>query len=476
MFKVGDLVRKEGRMEALVIERSETEYTLYAINGLYQMIVDRSSLKLKYTKTKTRRENVPKERVALSGYNLYYDLEENTFLDFSDAEIVGNVNEDAVLSERLTKDFFELLRGCLADDCATQGYGRISEMLSFSKAFSGFGCSSPDVSFVDYEIGDIFSDNLKKSDFFHREYVKDGVVAVDRDFFKSNYWCVVKESDFGFLAVHVETQMIFHFNERGEATHFVNDIDNRWTYPFGTWRMTCNALEHYMDLPFSFQQDFDKQKNPFYKLVEITKDHFFHGLRLDRKMELSQKELGILGDVMMLKVKALELRYDSPRSWKYREQWISFMYRLKESLKHEKVDFYHDNLDDYDREFTLGETELSPYYRFAFDHYYEKTKISMEILKVPRGKSLLHSGVLQVDGVEYIEGCELEKDYKNFVDIYKKAFKRMAAKADCRGYWLVKFKKEFTRHILSHCEARYPYSMERIVEDLSIDTGMVEAA
>jgi len=468
MYRIGDVLVINEKEKVLVNGVDKEVYSMFVLNGLYEFKVNKKSLEMTLLKKPTQRESMPNVEFFLNGYNLYYDLEDNNFIKIETATCLGNVNLDKELDKEIKEDFFHILEGNLINGSVIQGYKKMAEMINFSRSYDIFANVLKNTSPLEYKKGDLFTDNIQKSDFYHNEISRDNKVLVNKDELKGNYWRVLRESDIGFLAINLETMLIFHFNENGKATHYVNDIDSRWTYPLGNYGMITNSLEHYMNYPFSFQQNFKKQSQEFYKLVEITEDHFFYGLYVSKNVKLGQRGLELIQNSILRGIKAAELKYVSPRSWCYRERFGMLMSKLSKRIKDNGVSFYHNNFGFYDDNLEFSVYKNPSYDRFAYDSFYEKSLDMYNELGKNEDILGLGGGVLTINGIEYLEGYDLLVEYNNYKEVHKKMFNIMKNNTFSKGHWINKYSKELVEEVVDAALKKYPYDRNKIEEDLEI--------
>ena len=337
-------------------------------------------------------------------------------------------------------------------------------MIMFSKAYDLF-YKKPNKNQLEYKRGDIFSDNLQKSDSYDKDIELFDKKIVNKNDLSNNYWEVIRESDSGFLAINLETMMIFHFNETGEVTHYVNDIDGRWTYPSGKYYMITNAFEHYKEANFSFHQNFDKQDQKYYKLVEIVGESYFYGLTLVTKESLTNKQREIISQSNRRMIKVGELKYTSPRDSAFRNNFMGLMEDLEKKVKHNNVDFYHKNLDFYDENMKFNGSRSMFYDRYIFDNFMEKS-ISVLYKNNKDEEGLIpNKGLLKVNGIPFISGYEEKEQYRLFREVYQKMFKKMNNNEYTKNHWLNKYSNELTNLFIKKMRKRYGIKKSKIRED-----------
>ena len=304
-LKNGDVFENDGNTIIINNIKGNT-YTGYTLNGFYDSTIeDNKRLNMFYDSSDDKIEPHKNNDLScyMKGLNLKFkigDSFKNNYLD--DWKFKGNVNNDKQLNTELNYYFVKTLNKISPNFSSSAE--RIKFTILFSKNFDKFNNSN---TIKNYKIGDIFSDNLQSTNFFLDEDNKDSNLT-------KNYWMCYKITKKGFLAFHLETMTLFHFNKKGEVEYFINDLDNRISLVDGGYNMNKSVISE-LDMIINNINYLDKiellkNKNIYYQIQDIHELHFFNGIKLIKLINLNEIEKYTINNKLIENIKNIQNKYN----------------------------------------------------------------------------------------------------------------------------------------------------------------------
>jgi len=372
MYKRGDYL-ENNKNSFIISEVKKDSYKIFILNGFYEIIID---LKGNILETFYRKNTETSPESFLIGYNLGYEpSKSNRKINFfENIKFIGNLNDknfEKTTQDKIFQYFYD--NNKKSGNNVDYSFNNLSNLVLFSKSFDRFYENNFNMD-DKYKVGDIFSDNLQRKNFYSNSKNDFGL--------NENYWVLFKKTSYGFFAVNIESMLVFHFFNDGNIDFFVNDIDNRFEHKTGKYNIKNNSLNEISNLSFylnenNFQDKFYLNKNNikkfyFYQKEKINKNHFYEGLKLIKKVNLDKKQKSTIFDVVKLNIKNVMLNYNFFINSSNR----NFFFNIEKNFNNNVFYNYFDNSENLQK--NVGKYYY--YERYSLEQYMEKLSIIEDII------------------------------------------------------------------------------------------------
>jgi hypothetical protein len=393
-FKKGQVLKDENR-EYLVLENNEETLKLFVLNGFYTYEIDKINDKY-YMNLDRKDEKLKESDFTLRGYNLGYMKSETSIkIDLTQLKVIND------FSIENQKEFFYNLN-ILHRNKIENSYVKIKYLNQISSVFDKYN-EIPNLPKT-FSIGDIYKDNLMKTDYFSLE---------DNDLnLNNNYWTVVEinNSNKTFFAIHLEYLTIAEFNFNGEIQNLLNDVDSR----FGK----CSNKMPKPPLIYEYQTT-KLFVNTLYHLEEVKNNHFFNNIKLIEKVEFNENQKEALWFNYVYSLNYFHL--DNPITKNFHFRHVTNELFTKHFDKNKRLRYY----DIFDNNNKISEIvyEHNFYDRFVYDDF--ENKISVLINKVLHLKKPLNTeNMLNKNLVEN----SINSSNKHYNEFFDKLIKEVPVK------------------------------------------------
>lgn len=396
-IKKNQILTDDNNMEYLVLKNDENSLELFILNGFYTYIFNKLD-NTYFFKYKSEEEEIHKTEFNLMSYNLCYEYKlVNKKVDLDNLTLLSET-----FDIEFRKKFFDNLNR-ISGNKIESSYKKLEILNEVSKSFDDY-FNYKNIPIV-YKVGDVFTDNLMRTDFFSVE---------ENDFgLNNNYWVIAEVDKINnkAFAVHLEYFTVAEFDWIGKIEKLVNDVDSR----FGK----CLSMIPKASI-YSVSENYGKNDTVYvsdiYSHEKITDKHFFNNIKLVKKIEFNEKQKDAIWFNLVFRVNYYSFKSVQTKNFYFRGYLSDLMEKFLEKRP------YLGYFDLWDKSKTIPSLEYKHtiYDRFVYDDFEDKTKVLISsLLKLNRPKDKKFENVLNKKLVENSINY-MKSEYNSFFDKIKK--------------------------------------------------------
>lgn len=382
-------VLTNGKNNYLVLKNDDNTLELFILNGFYTYILNKknntSSIKIEGD------SETYKSDFLLFGYNLFYKNKEINHTLNLDELYVDSEYFDIKNKTELFSNFKKIFGAKIQNS-----FNKLKILNEVSKSYENYynNKNYP----LKYNVGDVYTDNLMKTDFFG---IEDNELGLN-----NNYWIIVSvdKTERTAYAIHLEYLTIAKFNWIGQIEKILNDVDSR----FGK----CNSA-----IPKSpiFCGDYPSKKvyvNHLFDTEDVNKEHFFSGIKLINKIEFNKNQKEAIYHNLVAEVNYFSFLNPKVTNFFFRNYFNTLLVKYWNKKDKQLSSYYYDWDSSKNLKTIVYKHHI--YESFVFDDFEEKISIiinNLLNLKTPKSnKNILNKEIIENSKNQVM------KEYNNFFE------------------------------------------------------------